>query len=87
MQFLLNNLKTIILAITLVGLAFLVLKNFQKIKTFLSEVKLELTKVAWSTRQELMTSTIVVITVTAALAAFIGVIDICLSKMLSSLLK
>ncbi|OGX16902.1 MAG: preprotein translocase subunit SecE [Omnitrophica WOR_2 bacterium RBG_13_44_8b] len=65
----------------------MVFKNFQKIKTFLTEVKTELSKVAWSSRQELITSTIVVITVTAIITAFIGVIDLTLSKMLASLLK
>ena len=87
MDIVLNNLKGIILAVTLVALAVLALKNYQKIKTFLLEVKTELSKVAWSTRQELITSTIVVITVTVIITAFIGVIDLTLSKMLASLLK
>jgi preprotein translocase subunit SecE len=54
---------------------------------FLKEVKVELGKVAWSSRQELMDSTIVVIVTTAILAAFIGAIDIMLSNGLSMLLK
>ncbi|MDD5654121.1 MAG: preprotein translocase subunit SecE [Candidatus Omnitrophica bacterium] len=60
---------------------------FQKIVKFFSEVRVELTKVAWSTRQELMGATIAVISVTALLAVFIGVIDIFLSKVLSLLFK
>jgi preprotein translocase subunit SecE len=87
MQLLLNNLKTIILAVTLIALAVVVVKNYQKIKNFLLEVKTELSKVAWSTRQELISSTIVVIAVTAIMAVFIGVIDIFLSKFLSTLFK
>ena len=62
--------------------------NFiQKPVNFLKEVRLELGKVAWSTRQELIDSTIVVIVVTAILTAFIGVIDVLLSKLLSIVFK
>lgn len=55
---------------------------FKKITTFLKEVRIELTKVSWSTRQELIGSTAVVITVTFIMAAFIGIIDIVLSHVL-----
>jgi len=54
---------------------------------FLKEVKVELSKVAWSTRRELLASTIVVIVVTAILASFIGIIDAILSKLLTLLFK
>ena len=54
---------------------------------FLSEVKAELSKVSWSTRQELIGATIVVITATFILAVFIGMIDLLLSKGLSLLFK
>lgn len=50
---------------------------------FLDEVKVELSKVAWSTRQELIGSTIIVIVVTFLMSIFIGLIDIGLSKFLS----
>ena len=52
---------------------------FQKGINFLKEVKQELNKVSWSTRDELISSTVVVITITAAMAVFIGVIDLVLS--------
>ncbi|HPL82900.1 MAG TPA: preprotein translocase subunit SecE [Candidatus Omnitrophota bacterium] len=54
---------------------------------FLREVRAELGKVAWSTRQELLASTIVVIVVTIILGFFIGVIDVILSKLLTLLFK
>jgi len=54
---------------------------------FLNQVKIELGKVSWSNRQELIGSTVVVIVITAILAVFIGVIDVVLSKMLSLLFK
>jgi preprotein translocase subunit SecE len=60
---------------------------FAKITNFLRGVKVELTKVSWSTRQELVGSTIVVIVITLILACYIGVIDIALSKGLSILFK
>jgi len=54
----------------------------KKITNFLKEVKIELNKVSWSTRQELVGSTAVVITVTFIMAIFIGLIDILLSHTL-----
>ena len=60
---------------------------FKKIKQFLIEVKQELGKVSWSTREELIGSTVVVITITALTAVFIGIIDLLLSKFLSMLFK
>jgi preprotein translocase subunit SecE len=51
-----------------------------KAKQFLNEVTLELKKVSWSTRQELIGSTIAVIILVIILAIFIGACDIVLSK-------
>ena len=55
--------------------------------SFLKEVKVEFGKVSWSTREELIGSTAVVIVVTSLLAVFIGLIDILLSKILSIVFK
>ncbi|MFA5004540.1 MAG: preprotein translocase subunit SecE [Candidatus Omnitrophota bacterium] len=49
---------------------------------FLREVRAELSKVAWSTRKELLASTVLVITVTIIMAIFIGIVDLGLSKFL-----
>jgi len=54
---------------------------------FIKEVRAELGKVAWSTKQELVSSTVVVIVTTAIIAVFIGIIDLLLSKFLSVLFK
>lgn len=54
---------------------------------FLREVKVELGKVSWSTREELIGATLVVIVITAIMAVFIGVIDVILSKALSIVFK
>lgn len=56
---------------------------FKKIIVFLREVKQELAKVSWSSRQEIMGATGVVITITAIIAVFIGGVDLFLSKLLS----
>jgi len=60
---------------------------FKKIGKFIQEVKQELTKVSWSTREELIGATFVVISVTAILAVFIGCVDLLLSKVLSLMFK
>ena len=46
---------------------------------FFNDVKLEMGKVSWSTRDELIGSTIVVIVSLAILSVFIGICDILLS--------
>ena len=63
------------------------MKLIEKPLNFVKEVKAELGKVAWSTRQELIGSTMVVISVTAIMAVFIGVIDLILSKFLTVVFK
>ncbi|MCX5666414.1 MAG: preprotein translocase subunit SecE [Candidatus Omnitrophica bacterium] len=50
-----------------------------KIVGFFNDVKLEMGKVSWSTRDELIGSTIVVIVSLAILSVFIGVCDVVLS--------
>ena len=54
---------------------------------FLKEVRAELSKVSWSTRQELLASTVLVIAVTAIMTVFIGIVDVVLSKFLSVVFK
>ncbi len=60
---------------------------FNKPLNFLKEVKAELGKVSWSSRQELIGSTAVVIVITSITAMFIGIIDVILSKILSVAFK
>jgi len=54
-----------------------------KIATFLKDVKLEMAKVSWSTRGELIDSTIVVLVSLAMLSLFIGICDLILSKIIN----
>ncbi|MBF0532132.1 MAG: preprotein translocase subunit SecE [Candidatus Omnitrophica bacterium] len=60
---------------------------FGKIKKFFSEVSAELKKVSWSTRQELMDSTYVVIISSAFLGVFIFFVDAALSKFVSIFIR
>lgn len=60
---------------------------YKKCVNYLSEVKTELSKVSWSTKQELIGSTYVVIVITGIMTFFIGTIDILLSKVLSVVFK
>jgi preprotein translocase subunit SecE len=48
---------------------------FAKIGTFLKEVRQELKKVTWPTRQETVKYTIIVVAVSLAVAAFLGSVD------------
>ncbi|MCK4225109.1 MAG: preprotein translocase subunit SecE [candidate division Zixibacteria bacterium] len=59
---------------------------FEKIKQFLKEVKFELTKVTWTSKQELIYSTYVVIVVSIVLSIFIGIVDMMLSNLATILL-
>lgn len=59
----------------------------ERIKRFLSEVKTELKKVSWSTKDELISATTVVLISVFLLALFIGICDFILSRLMSMLIK
>ncbi len=54
-----------------------------KVALFFKDVKLEMSKVAWPTKDELIGSTIVVMVSLAILTVFIGICDIILSKIIN----
>jgi preprotein translocase subunit SecE len=58
-----------------------------KIKKFLREVKLEFKKVSWSSRPEVIGSTIVVFVFLIILAIYIGIVDMMLSRIITFLIK
>jgi len=60
---------------------------FKRVSNFLKEVKGELKKVSWSTRQELIASTRVVIATVALLAVFVGIIDFILSRLIGLVIR
>lgn len=55
-----------------------------KIKNFFLEVKSEMRKVVWPTKQETMKYTIAVIGISIVLAAFFGGLDVLLSYLLNN---
>ncbi len=58
-----------------------------KIKKFVSETVVELKKVSWSTKQELISSTWIVLMSSVFLGLFIGVTDFVLSKLIGVVIK
>ncbi len=58
-----------------------------KLSKFLKEVKLELKKVSWPSKNELIGATVVTFIFVAFLAIYIGVIDFLLSRLMTFLLK
>ncbi len=57
-----------------------------KISQFVKDVKLEMNKVTWPTRDELTASTTIVLVVSLALAIFIFVADFLLSRIMDLIL-
>jgi len=51
-----------------------------KVGKFISEVKVEMSKVTWSSREELIHSTGIVLAAVAILSIFIGVVDLVFSQ-------
>ncbi|MFH1335114.1 MAG: preprotein translocase subunit SecE [Candidatus Zixiibacteriota bacterium] len=58
----------------------------EKMKQFVKEVRYELTKVTWTTREELIYSTLIVILVSVVMAVFTGVVDVALSNLAAMLM-
>ena len=60
---------------------------FEKIKKFVKEVRVELTKVTWPTPSELRATTTVVIITTFIMTVFIGIVDFGLGILIGALLR
>ena len=58
-----------------------------KVTKFVKEVQVELKKVSWSTRSELISSTIAVIVAVAIMAVFIGLCDLIWSNGINFILR
>lgn len=52
---------------------------WEKISTFVKDVRSEFAKIAWPTREDLVDSTSVVLVFSAAFAVFIGLFDLVIS--------
>ena len=62
------------------------MSKIEKGKQFFLESRQELGKVTWPTKQQTMTSTWVVVAVTAILAIFLGLVDLGFSKIIGLIL-
>ncbi|MBI4309879.1 MAG: preprotein translocase subunit SecE [Candidatus Omnitrophica bacterium] len=58
-----------------------------KVQNFIGEVMAEMKKVSWTTRRELLDSTLIVVFSSVLLGVFVAVIDLVLSKGVSIILK
>jgi preprotein translocase subunit SecE len=59
----------------------------EKIKVFFQEVSVELRKVSWPTRQQTVSATLVVITVSFIVAFFLGIVDIVLARVVGAIMQ
>ncbi len=57
----------------------------KKTRGFLTDVRVELKKVTWPSRQDTISSTGVVLVVVFIISFYLGIIDILLSRMVTSL--
>jgi preprotein translocase subunit SecE len=59
----------------------------EKIQKFIGEVYAEMKKVSWTTRRELVDSTLIVIFSSFLLGIFVGIIDFAFSKGVAVIMK
>ena len=59
----------------------------EKVRKFISEVFAEMKKVSWTTRKELVDSTLIVILSSFLLGIFVGVIDYTFSRGVSVIIR
>ena len=64
-----------------------IVEQIGALKTFLGEVKTELKKCTWPTRQELLGSTMVVVVSVIILGVFVGLSDTVLVSILRAVLR
>jgi preprotein translocase subunit SecE len=61
--------------------------TMQKVTQFLKEVRFELKRVTWPSRQETVAGTMVVLIIVFIAASFLGIVDIGLSKLMRLVLS
>ncbi|MDP8215905.1 MAG: preprotein translocase subunit SecE [Candidatus Kaelpia imicola] len=60
---------------------------FGKVKSFFGSIVVEMKKVSWSSRSELIAATVVTFVFVAILTIYVGAIDLLMSKLIGFLLK
>ncbi len=58
---------------------------WKRVKTFLTDVRVELKKVSWPSRQDTIASTGVVVVVVLIISFYLGFIDVLLSRLVASI--
>jgi len=58
-----------------------------KVTAFFKDVRLEMSRVSWATKDELIGSTIVVLVSLGILSLFIGICDLVLSKIINIIMS
>jgi preprotein translocase subunit SecE len=66
---------------------FSIKEKFEGAKQFLREVKTELKKVTWPSRNDTLSATLVVLVAVFIIAIFLGIVDSGLSNLIKELLK
>ena len=61
--------------------------NLGKVTQFFREVRVELGKVTWPSRQELIGSTVIVIILSVIMSIYIGVLDFLLSSLFGRIIR
>jgi len=64
-----------------------VMEFLRRAQEFVREVLAEFRKVTWPSRQELINSTVVVITVTVVVSLFLGAVDVVLARIVERILR
>ncbi len=62
-------------------------KKENAIVRYIKETRAELRKVTWPTREEAINLTVIVVAVTAGMAAFLGVVDYLFSKLFGLIVR
>jgi len=66
---------------------FTLKRYFIVVRQFLSDAKVELKKVTWPTKKELLSTTAVVIVLVVLIAFFLGIVDLGLVKIIKNVIK
>jgi preprotein translocase subunit SecE len=75
------KIKLIVFIVFAAVIVVLVLKNREKLRQFLNEVSLEMSKVTWPSRDEVVNCTILVCVTTLILTIITGLIDIVYARL------
>ena len=59
----------------------------EKIRAFFQDVSVELRKVSWPTRQDTVKATVVVVVTSVIVAFFLGIVDVVLARIVTTIMK